>query len=814
MQILGFEIPILWVLILVAIPVTFMILFLLLSKVIGGMGATMVFGGLMKLVGLILKMIFGAVAWITRKMLFKTKEYTDDQSNESLIWNVQAVLFLSLSLIFIIATPGELLKVYEYKSEGWLFLAIIGLFSIFTGPKIANAPILKKLKFTKEWGKTIILFITGLTTSSAIVHLIFKFLYFEQPSFTLFASMLVYLGFIGFITYKLVLGDQGVSTLERLERAMKKTLESKDANSKKQLDEEQITSSEEKVPDFQVALSKPTQKKPKKSPIVLPEVSRYQHMQIIGPTGTGKSILGLNLATQDILNYNHGLVALEPTKDFVRSLRAVAKNTGRKYYFVDPTDPNTEIINPLDGDDFDEIAEINASAFVGYLGNNANEFYKNKQKNALRMAIKVAKVIKGDDATYDDLIDILRPGQGDLRKKYANQIEDSRIRKDLEDYAMEFSDKKMFNNAIQNYNGLFDYLKELTTNKYMRKVICGKSTVRLRDVFNNGDILLVTTAYGKLKQLGFVLGRLVITMLQSEVFARTELEDTERDLLPPMAIYIDEVQNYVSEPFAEIFEMARKAKLMMHILHQGLAQLRNVSERLEETIFDNARQKVVFGGTNIKDCKMFAERIGEYYENVSSTSSDILNPLRNTVSSSEQLRFRMTPDEIFKLPGFQTDTLEPAEVLLLLVVHNRIQSEQIGLIAPLPRKVFKEVKIEDDGIENNSKENSQIIEIKQENDTIIANKNSEKKLISDDYLEDLVSNQESEDENPNVVELHQKKKRRRKRGKRKKSPVENSVENNDINKSDSPNTTIDMEDDIIDEEDNFDDILMELTDSK
>lgn len=799
MEILGFEMPLTWILVLIAIPVTFILLFLLFSRLIGGMGASMVFGGMMKIIGSIVKLAFGMMAWIIRKLIFKSQEYANDQNNENKVWNIQAITFLTLSIIFLLATPGALISVYEYQSKGWLFLAFLGLFSFVAGPKIAHAPIFKKYKLTKEWGNVIVLFITGLTTSSAVVHLLFRFLYVQQPSFTLFASLLIYLGFIGLITYKLVMGDQSVNTLTRLEKAMKQAIEPKERTKENEGDFSQT--SEEEIPEFQLALSKPTKKSSKFTPITLPEISRYQHMQIIGPTGTGKSILGLNLATQDILNPNHGVVALEPTKDFVRSLRAVSKNIGRKYYFVDPTDANTEVINPLDGDDFDEIAEINASAFVGYLGNNANEFYKNKQKNALRMAIKVAKVIKGDEATYDDLLDILRPKAGDLRKEYANQIEDSRIRKDLEDYALEFSDPKMFNNAIQNYNGLFDYLKELTTNRYMRKVICGKSTVQLREVFNNGDILLVTTAYGKLKQLGFVLGRLVITMLQSEVFARTELEDTERDKLPPMAIYIDEVQNYVSEPFAEVFEMARKAKLMMHIMHQGLSQLRNVSERLEQTIFDNARQKVVFGGTNIEDCKMFSERIGETYEKVQSTSSSVLDPLQISVSKSEQLRFKMTPSEIYNLPGFQTDTLEPAEVLLLLVEHNRIQDAQIGLVSPLPRTVFKEVveaSRNDENEKDHLEKNSEKEGIQHVNDE-----------IKDKELEIEQSNDGADDSN--IVEYKPKKKRR-KRAKRKKDDSNN--ENENVSNENEVSKRIDIDDEIVDEEDNFEDILLELIDSK
>ncbi|HJV17735.1 MAG TPA: hypothetical protein VJ546_10215, partial [Bacillales bacterium] len=167
MEILGFHVPFNWILVLAGIPVTFIILFLILSRLVGGMGAAMIFGGFMRIIGVILKIIFGGIAWILRKLIFKTKDYTGDQNNETIIWNLQAIFFLALNLIFLFATPSVLIGVYEYQREGWLFLPIIGFFSFLTGPKIANAPIFKKIKFIKEWRTAIVLFITGLATSSS-----------------------------------------------------------------------------------------------------------------------------------------------------------------------------------------------------------------------------------------------------------------------------------------------------------------------------------------------------------------------------------------------------------------------------------------------------------------------------------------------------------------------------------------------------------------------------------------------------------------------------------------------------------------------
>lgn len=621
------------------------------------------------------KIVFSVLALVFRRFFSTSRVYVQDTNNKSVVWNVTAGLVGFICVWYLFGSVESIYNVYKWQDDGWLVLGFIGLASIRGSLLISNAPMMKATKFTKEWGNVLADGICGLAFASALVHLELYFVHKHFPQFSLIVGMVIYVAFIAYIVVKLT--DNSGSITAQFDAAAASGGNYKGRENA----------------DILLAHTKPTMAKPKSEEMIIPEKSRNQHLQGIGPTGVGKTILLLNLILQDLLDLKVGVLALEPTKDMVKSIRAVCKKIGRKYHYIDPTDPNTAVINPLHGDDVDEICEINAGAFMGYVGEKAPEFYKNKQKNALRMAIKVAKYLKKDEATYIDLLDILRPTNGALRDEYHKRIKDESIRAELEEYTVEFSDPKMFNNALQNYAGLIDYLKEITSNKYLRSVLCRPSTVNIREVFDNGEVLLITTAYGKLKQLGFVLGRLMITMIQSETFARSELDEEVRDQLPQMACYVDEVQNYVSEPFAEIFEMARKVRIMMHIFHQGLSQLRRISERLEKSIFDNARQKIIFGGVDIEDCEYFAKKIGQYYKHITSTSSAVFNAMQVNQMEREELRLKMLPSEIHKLPGFNTKTFEPAEALCLLVINNVIMDEQIGLIAPLPRSIWKDTDI-------------------------------------------------------------------------------------------------------------------------
>ncbi|MBW5449361.1 TraM recognition domain-containing protein [Cohnella sp. CFH 77786] len=653
----------------------------------------------------VLKIVFMTLSFVFRRFFFMSKEYVKDDKNQNAVWNATGAAVGIATILYLIGSFRTIYEVYTWQDDGWLILGFIGLASIRGSFIISNAPFMKATKFTKEWASVLAEGLCGLAFASAIVNLELYFFHEQFPKISLIAALIIYLAFLSYIAVKLTEGAGGTSVLDQFEDAQNRAGEGGS-----------IIRQREKA-DMHVANTKPNLTKPKSEPMIIPEVSRYQHMQVIGPTGTGKSILLNNMATQDILDPGTGLVVLEPTKDVVWGLRAICRKVGRKFFFIDPTDPKSDIINPLDGTDIDKICVMNARAFSGYLGNNANQFYKEEQENALMMAIKVAKAVKGDEATYEDLREIVRPINKALRQQYLKQIADPDIRNDLAEFAEMFEDPKMAPEARRNYQGLNTYLKKLTGNKHMRRMLCSKSTLKLKDVFDNGHVLLITTDYPELLDLGFVLGRLMINMLQTETFNRAGIPDSIRDTLPPMAVYVDEVQNYVSEPFAEIFEMARKAKMMMHIFHQGLAQLRKISERLEESIFDNARQKVIFGGTNIKDCEMFSEKIGQFWENITTNSQAVFNPLQINTMKREELRMRMRPDQIHKLPGFNTKTFDPAEVLCLFVINNVIEDEQIGLIGPLPKHIFRDSEEMTKAIIDNQAAAASIAEVAAANDS-------------------------------------------------------------------------------------------------
>jgi hypothetical protein len=98
-----------------------------------------------------------------------------------------------------------------------------------------------------------------------------------------------------------------------------------------------------------------------------------------------------------------------------------------------------------------------------------------------------------------------------------------------------------------------------------------KSTIDLREIMDDGKILLINLAQGKLgEETASLLGGMIITRLQSTAMERTDVSfDERRDFY----LYVDEFQNFATVSFAKILSEARKYKLNLTMTNQYIDQL-------------------------------------------------------------------------------------------------------------------------------------------------------------------------------------------------------------------------------------------------
>lgn len=677
----------------------------------------------------LVKLIVFIFGHLIKAILGKYMDFSNNSKNEDLTWNMNGVAYILLFSSYSVAAVFEFLRLYFGKADGlgdWIlfFLSIPILLAFKQSAFIENMPLLRKEKEKIEQGERkidylsflslVIPFVTSMLAGSIITM---RILYPSYPTIALVVVAILFFGLLSLLAIKLT----GLSAKEIVEQSLEEVNEGKVEKEthlgitgpivedlgyiedKELRDLVKLQLSKEKA-DLDIIDTAPSKQQPRSARITIPENSRLQHMQLLGPTGTGKSVLLLNMITQDLTHPKVGVCVIEPFADLAFKAAVISKKIGRNYYYINPEYEFTHSFNPLDGEDFDKIAEANAEAFVAGLGKETPVFYRDTQSEALIMAIRCLKEVKGDNATYFDLYDLLRPSGAGYRKKVMQQLETlgkEALLIQLRDYHDIFANEKTEARGQQYYKGLYVYLSKITQNEKMARVICRKSTFSIREAFNKGEVILLSTGFHVVgRALSSTLGRLISVLLKNEAFARQSLEENIRQNMPLIALYIDEFQNYLFESVKDINEMARKTRFSMCVAHQDLNQLRQFSPELEKVIYNNSRQKIVYGGIDYDDCEFIAKQAGEEYREIKGTGVDKWNPFDIRHNFQEQKREIITGAQIYNLPAFNPVTFTPGKVFCKFVINNEqeifddgnggLRNFFIGLVKPMfPMEFFK-----------------------------------------------------------------------------------------------------------------------------
>ncbi|HPF95765.1 MAG TPA: type IV secretory system conjugative DNA transfer family protein, partial [bacterium] len=109
-----------------------------------------------------------------------------------------------------------------------------------------------------------------------------------------------------------------------------------------------------------------------------------------------------------------------------------------------------------------------------------------------------------------------------------------------------------------------------------------KSTINLRRVMDDGKILIVNLAKGRIGEDNMrLLGGMLVTKIQLAAQERQNVPEKDRR---DFYLYVDEFQNFANESFASILSEARKFHLNLTVAHQYIEQL---DEKVAAAIFGN-----------------------------------------------------------------------------------------------------------------------------------------------------------------------------------------------------------------------------------
>jgi type IV secretory pathway TraG/TraD family ATPase VirD4 len=140
------------------------------------------------------------------------------------------------------------------------------------------------------------------------------------------------------------------------------------------------------------------------------------------------------------------------------------------------------------------------------------------------------------------------------------------------------------------YNYFISKFGRFMTNELMRNIIGQKkSSFNFRQVIDEGKILLINLAKGRIGEINSnLLGLVVVAKLQVAAFSRADIaEDQRRDFY----LYVDESQNFTTDSFATILAEARKYRLNLNLTNQYFAQL---SDPIRDAVIGNVGTLIAY----------------------------------------------------------------------------------------------------------------------------------------------------------------------------------------------------------------------------
>lgn len=309
---------------------------------------------------------------------------------------------------------------------------------------------------------------------------------------------------------------------------------------------------------------------------------RRRHMYVIGKTGMGKSTLLENMVVQDIRD-GRGLALVDPHGDTVEKiLKFIPPYRINDVVYLNPADVDYPIaFNILEAVDPTH-RHLVASGLIAVFKKMWVDSWGPRLEHILRNTILALIEYPGST-----LLGVTRMLVDKVyRKKVVDHLSDPIVKAFWRDEFASFNDKFRSEavSPIQNKIGQF------LSSSIIRNIVGQpKSTIDMREIMDQGKILLLNLAKGRIgEDNAGLLGAMMITKLQLAAMSRIDIPENDRR---DFYLYVDEFQNFATESFAGILSEARKYRLDLIIAHQYIEQL---DEKVQAAVFGNVGTIICF----------------------------------------------------------------------------------------------------------------------------------------------------------------------------------------------------------------------------
>ncbi|MEI6597092.1 MAG: type IV secretion system DNA-binding domain-containing protein [bacterium] len=318
---------------------------------------------------------------------------------------------------------------------------------------------------------------------------------------------------------------------------------------------------------------------------------RRRHMYLVGKTGMGKSTILENMIVDDIRS-GKGVMVVDPHGDLAEKIiDYIPSGRVNDVIYFNPADIDYPIAFNIIEQVEPHLRHLVASGLIGVFKKLWADSWGPRLEYILRNAILA--VLDYPGATLLAITRML--SDKNFRKKVIEKVQDPVVKSfwvnEFSGYANNFASEAV--SPIQNKVGQF--LSSALIRNIVGQV---KSSIDLREVMDNGKILIMNLSKGRIgEDNSALLGAMMITKVQLSVMSRVDILEKDRK---DFYLFIDEFQNFTTDSFANILSEARKYRLNLIMAHQYIEQL---GEIVKPAVFGNVGTLVVFrvGATDAEE---------------------------------------------------------------------------------------------------------------------------------------------------------------------------------------------------------------------
>jgi energy-coupling factor transporter ATP-binding protein EcfA2 len=309
--------------------------------------------------------------------------------------------------------------------------------------------------------------------------------------------------------------------------------------------------------------------------VAIPEKALTVHSWLLGPSGTGKSTLLHNMATQ-VIDQNMGLVLIEPKGDLARDiLSSIPLHRIHDLIWFDPLDVERPLpLNVLAGDDPERVT----SHVVGMFKNLSGDTWSAQLQRVLRNAVMTAALNK---LTLYDVKQLL------VNKEYRS-AQVRRLNRNIHpDIIQEW--RWLDDKADLTVDSAVNRLDAFLGSRMIRNIVSQKNGLDFDEIVRKRKILLVPLSEAHMGSTNAsALGQLIFDLVWDATLRRPP-EHRE-----PNVMMVDEFQMFcemMNTTKADPFALARSYGLGLMVANQYADQL---PKAVQQTLSKNAQSQIVF----------------------------------------------------------------------------------------------------------------------------------------------------------------------------------------------------------------------------